>query len=231
MGYYGIDWSYILVLIGLGITFLASARLKSTFEKYTRVRSHTGLTGQEVARRILRANGIMDVQVTRVAGQLTDHYNPMTKTVALSENIYNSTSVAAISVAAHECGHAIQHNRGFLPLNIRSLLVPVANFGSTLSWPLVLMGMILGNGGMFLIQVGILLFTFAVLFQIITLPVEFDASRRAIVQMREQGILPEEEEVGAKKVLFAAALTYVAAATASLLQLARLIFISRRRRN
>ena len=221
------DTTYILVLIGIGLTMLASLKLKSTFSKFSRIRSVSGYTGQEVARMILNANGIYDVNVNPVSGSLTDHYDPASKTVNLSEDIYG---IAAISVAAHECGHAIQHNVGFIPLSFRSLLVPAANFGATLSWPLVLIGLMLGNAGSFLIQIGIILFMCAVLFQIVTLPVEFDASRRAIIELEKNSILPEQERKGAKDVLFAAALTYVAATAASMLQLLRLIILRDRNR-
>lgn len=224
------DTTYILVLIGIGLTMLASLKLKSTFSKFSRIRSVSGYTGQEVARMILNANGIYDVNVNPVSGSLTDHYDPASKTVNLSEDIYGSNSIAAISVAAHECGHAIQHNVGFVPLSFRSLLVPVANFGATLSWPLVVLGLILGNGGSFFIQLGIILFMGAVLFQIVTLPVEFDASRRAIIELEKNSILPEQERKGAKDVLFAAALTYIAATAASMLQLLRLIILRDRNR-
>jgi neutral zinc metallopeptidase family protein len=224
------DTTYILVLIGIGLTMLASLKLKSTFSKFSRIRSVSGYTGQEVARMILNANGIYDVNVNPVSGSLTDHYDPASKTVNLSGDIYGSNSIAAISVAAHECGHAIQHNVGFIPLSFRSLLVPVANFGATLSWPLVLIGLMLGNAGSFLIQIGIILFMCAVLFQVVTLPVEFDASRRAIIELEKNSILPEQERKGAKDVLFAAALTYVAATAASMLQLLRLIILRDRNR-
>ena len=224
------DTTYILVLIGIGLTMLASLKLKSTFSKFSWIRSVSGYTGQEVARMILNANGIYDVNVNPVSGSLTDHYDPASKTVNLSEDIYGSNSIAAISVAAHECGHAIQHNVGFIPLSFRSLLVPAANFGATLSWPLVLIGLMLGNAGSFLIQIGIILFMCAVLFQIVTLPVEFDASRRAIIELEKNSILPEQERKGAKDVLFAAALTYVAATAASMLQLLRLIILRDRNR-
>lgn len=227
---YGFDWTYILVLIGIGLTMLASASLKSTYARYSKIASVSGLTGREVAVRILQANGIYDVSVEPIAGNLTDHYNPATKTVSLSEGIYKSNSIAAIAVAAHECGHAIQDNVGYIPLNLRSALVPVANFGGTLSWPMVLFGIILGQGGFWLINIGIILFMASVLFQIVTLPVEFNASSRALAQLKDFHVIPEEEENAARKVLFAAALTYVAAAAASLLQMLRLIFISRRRR-
>ncbi|MBQ7535512.1 MAG: zinc metallopeptidase [Stomatobaculum sp.] len=229
MYYYGFDPTYILVIIGIVITMWAQAKMKSTFMKYSQVRSQTGMTGQEVARRILMANGIFDVTVEPVAGQLTDHYDPTKKVVKLSEVIYNSGSVAAIGVAAHECGHAIQDNQEYLPLRLRSAIVPVANIGSTLSWPMILIGVVLasmGSGsGYSLISIGILLFSLAVLFQVVTLPVEFDASRRALQQLNVTGILPSGEAAQAKAVLSAAALTYVAAAASSMLQLLRLVIL------
>ncbi|MGP1349276.1 MAG: zinc metallopeptidase [Stomatobaculum sp.] len=232
---YGFDWTYILVLIGVAVTMLASARMKSTFARYAGVRSASGLTGREVAQRILNANGIYDVAVLPVAGRLTDHYNPAKKTVNLSELIYNSTSVAAIGVAAHECGHAIQDNRDYAPLRFRTAFFPAANLGSGLSWPMIIGGLLLARSGAYigytLMSFGILLFSLAVIFQLITLPVEFDASRRALRQLSETGILPCEEEKQARAVLFAAALTYVAAASASLLQLLRLIILFGGRRS
>ena len=211
MYYYGFDPTYILVIIGIVITMWAQAKMKTTFAKYSRVPSRTGMTGQEVARRILMANGILDVSVEAVPGQLTDHYDPRSKVVRLSEVIYNSASVAAIGVAAHECGHAIQDNQEYLPLRLRSAIVPVANIGSTLSWPMILIGIFLWNAGSYigynLVSIGILLFSLAVLFQVVTLPVEFDASRRALQQLNVTGILPSDEEKQARSVLTAAALT------------------------
>lgn len=236
-GYYGLDWTYILVLIGIGITMLASARMNSSFTKYAQIRSSSGLTGREVAERILAANGIYDVAVQPAPGQLTDHYDPSKKIVRLSESIYSSTSVAAIGVAAHECGHAIQDNRSYFPLRFRSAFVPLANLGSRLSWPMILIGLLLAQSGAYLgynlMSWGILLFSLAVIFQLITLPVEFDASRRALIQLSETGILPAGEKRQAREVLTAAALTYVAAAAASLLQLMRLLILfgGRRRRD
>lgn len=236
-GYYGLDCTYILVLIGIGITMLASARMNSSFTKYAQIRSSSGLTGREVAERILAANGIYDVAVQPVPGQLTDHYDPSKKIVRLSESIYSSTSVAAIGVAAHECGHAIQDDRSYFPLRFRSAFVPLANLGSRLSWPMILIGLLLAQSGAYLgynlMSWGILLFSLAVIFQLITLPVEFDASRRALIQLSETGILPAGEKRQAREVLTAAALTYVAAAAASLLQLMRLLILfgGRRRRD
>ena len=229
MYYYGFDPTYILVIIGIIITMWAQGKMKTTFTKYSRVRSMSGMTGQEVARRILMANGIFDVTVEPVAGQLTDHYDPRSKVVKLSEVIYNSTSVAAVGVAAHECGHAIQDNEEYLPLRLRSAIVPVANIGSTLSWPMILIGIFLWSAGSYigysLVAIGILCFSLAVLFQLVTLPVEFDASRRALRQLSVTGILPSEEQQQTRAVLSAAALTYVAAAASSMLQLLRLVIL------
>ena len=223
MFYYYYDWTYLLVLIGVVICMAASGRVNSVFSRYSRVRSHSGMTGKEAAERILRRNGIYDVQVIHIPGNLTDHYNPGKKTLGLSDTVYNSSSVAAIGVAAHECGHAVQHAAGYAPLSIRGALVPVANFGSALSWPLILIGL--------LINLGILLFSAAVLFQIVTLPVEFNASSRAVRVLESSGMLYPEEVGDVKKVLRAAALTYVAGAASMILQFLRLIIIGGRRRN
>ena len=222
-----------MVLIGVVICMLASANVNRTFQKYSRIRSHSGMTGREAAERLLHANGIYDVTVQHVAGNLTDHYDPRNKTLNLSDSTYASTSVAAIGVAAHECGHAVQHANGYAPLKIRGSLVPVANFGSTLAWPLILIGFLIqGNASVLLINLGILLFSAAVLFQIVTLPVEFNASSRALKSLETNGILYTEEVADTRKVLRAAALTYVASAASAILQLLRLILISGgRRRN
>ena len=223
------DSTYILVLIGVVISMMASAKLNSTYQKYSAVRSRCGLTGAEAAQRLLKNQGIYDVTVRRVAGRLTDHYDPRTKTVNLSEAVYGSTSIAAIGVAAHECGHAMQDARGYSPLKIRAAMVPVANLGSTLAWPLILIGLLLGSGGSSLAFIGIILFSMAVLFQIVTLPVEFNASSRAVSLLDSTGILSGEEVGQTGSVLSAAALTYVAAAAASVLQLLRLLMIFNRR--
>ncbi len=227
------DPTYVMVLIGVVICMLASANVNRTFQKYSRIRSHSGMTGREAAERLLHANGIYDVTVQHVAGNLTDHYDPRNKTLNLSDSTYASTSVAAIGVAAHECGHAVQHANGYAPLKIRGSLVPVANFGSTLAWPLILIGFLIqGNASVLLINLGILLFSAAVLFQIVTLPVEFNASSRALKSLETNGILYTEEVADTRKVLRAAALTYVASAASAILQLLRLILISGgRRRN
>ena len=224
-GYYGFDWTVILVLIGVVLSLWAQSRVTSTFNKYSKVRSRTGMTGAEAARRLLASQGIYDVTVQPVSGELTDHFDPKTKTVNLSQSVYNATSVAAIGVAAHECGHAMQHDQGYAPLRFRSALVPVANFGSKISWPLIVLGLVFGGLGSPLVQIGILMFTLAVLFQLVTLPVEFNASGRAVKLLDAQGILAGDEVSGTKKVLSAAALTYVAAAASSILQLLRLIIL------
>lgn len=223
-GYY-MDWTYILVLIGAVLCMAASARVNSTYRKYARVRSMSGMTGEEAARRILYQNGIQDVRVEHVRGSLTDHYDPSAKVLRLSDAVYGSNSVAAIGVAAHECGHAVQHQQGYAPLKFRSTLVPVANIGSRLGLPLIILGVIFGGAGSLLAQVGIWVFSAAVLFQIVTLPVEFNASNRAMAMLSQYGILGQQEVGHVRKVLGAAALTYVAAAASSVLQLLRLLLL------
>lgn len=231
MGYYYWDPTYILVVIGAVICMIASARVKGTFNKYSQLRSMSGMNGAQVAQRVLQAAGIYDVQVRHVSGSLTDHYDPRTKTVNLSDPVYNATSVAALGVAAHECGHAIQHAKSYAPLSIRSALVPIANFGSMLAWPVILIGLLFNtrSSGL-IIDIGILLFSAAVLFQLVTLPVEFDASRRALVMLRTQGILADDKLRYTRRVLKSAALTYVASAAAAILQLLRIILITNGRR-
>lgn len=220
------DSTYILVLIGAVICLIASANVKSTYRRYSQIRSASGMTGAQAAERLLHAAGISDVRVGHVAGDLTDHYNPSNKVLNLSDTVYNSTSVAAIGVAAHECGHAIQHAKGYLPLNLRTAFVPFANIGSALAWPVILVGLFIhSESSQIIINTGILLFSFAVIFQLVTLPVEFNASRRALVQLEQQGILGQEELTHTKKVLGAAALTYVASAATAILQLLRVILL------
>ena len=214
-----------LVLIGVIISLWAQGRVTSTFNRYSRVRSMTGMTGAEAAKRLLNSQGIYDVTVRPVAGNLTDHYDPRTKTVNLSQSVFNSSSVAAIGVAAHECGHAIQDNESYVPLRLRTAIVPAANLGSQLSWPLILIGILIGGFGSPLVEIGILLFSLAVLFQLVTLPVEYNASARAVKLLDSQGILGGQEVDGTRKVLNAAALTYVAAAATSILQLLRLVIL------
>ncbi|MCI8707307.1 MAG: zinc metallopeptidase [Lachnospiraceae bacterium] len=230
-GYY-FDPTYILIIIGAVICLIASARVKTTFHKYNRVRSMSGMTGAQAAERILHSAGIYDVSVQHVSGELTDHYDPRNKTLSLSDSTYGSTSVAAVGVAAHECGHAIQHQQDYAPLSIRSAIVPVANLGSFAAWPLILIGMfITSSTGSLLINIGILCFSLSVLFQLVTLPVEFNASSRAIHMLGQTGILREGELRGTRKVLGAAALTYVAGAAAAILQLLRLLILTNGRRD
>lgn len=232
MFYFYYDWTYILVLIGAVICLAASARVKSVFAQYSRVGSRSGMTGREAAEQILRRNGIYDVQIIHIPGNLTDHYNPGNKTLGLSDTVYNSSSVAAVGVAAHECGHAVQHATGYVPLSVRGALVPVANIGSMAAWPLIIIGLLMnGQTAVMIINLGIFLFSAAVLFQIVTLPVEFNASNRAVKALETSGMLYPDEVDSVKKVLGAAALTYVASAAAMILQLLRLIIIGGRKRN
>lgn len=234
MGHYYYYWdpTYILVVIGAIICMIASAEVKTTFNKYSQYRSYSGMNGAQVAQRVLEAAGIYDVTVRHVSGNLTDHYDPSTKTVNLSDPVYNSYSVAALGVAAHECGHAIQHAKNYAPLSLRSALVPVANFGSMLAWPLILIGLFInGRSSTLIIDLGIVLFSAAVLFQLVTLPVEFDASRRALVMLRTQNILSDDELKNTRKVLKSAAFTYVASAAAAILQLLRIILLVGGRRD
>lgn len=227
--YYWWDPTYILVVIGAIICLIASARVRTTYAKYSKYRSMSGLTGAQAAERILHDAGIYDVQVGHISGNLTDHYNPKTKVLNLSDSVYGSTSVAAIGVAAHECGHAIQHATNYAPLEMRSAIVPAANIGSSLSWPLFLIGLFAGIRP--LVTAGIVLFSLAVLFQLVTLPVEVNASARALKMLQSTGILGADETKGARKVLTAAAMTYVAALAASILQLLRLVILAGGRRD
>ena len=227
IGGYGFGWFYdptfILVIIGMVISMAASAYVKSTFSKYDKISSRNNITGTKAAQYILESQGINNVGVQAIAGDLTDNYNSGNKMLSLSQATAQSTSVAAIGVAAHECGHAVQDAKGYLPLRIRHAIVPVANIGSAVSIPLILIGVLLR--GSFLINLGILAFSLAFIFQLVTLPVEFDASRRALRILADGGLLTEEEVPQARIVLFAAALTYVAAGVATLLQLLRLIIL------
>ena len=225
---YGFYWdsTYYLVLLGVALCAIASWNVSSTYRRFSQVRNSRGMTSQDVAAQILQRSGIYDVRIERVRGNLTDHYSPHEKVLRLSDSVYGSTSVAAIGVAAHECGHAIQHARGYAALKLRSAAVPVANIGSKLSWPIILLGLALGFAD--LARVGVFLFTFVVLFQLITLPVEFNASNRAMRILEDSGMLGGEELRGASKVLRAAALTYVAALFSSVLQLLRLFLLVQR---
>lgn len=222
--FYWWDPTYVLVLIGAVLSMLASAKVNSTFSRYARVKSGTGMTGAMAAQRLLNNAGINDVRIEHVRGKLTDHYDSRTRTLRLSDATYSQTSVAAIGVAAHECGHAIQDNEGYVPLSLRSALVPAANIGSRLGLPIIFLGLLLGSNSL-LITIGIWVFSLAVLFQLVTLPVEFNASSRAVQLLDSTGILYGDEITYTKKVLSAAALTYVAAAAASILQLLRLVIL------
>ena len=225
------DPTYFLVLIGAVLSIMASAKVRSTYSAYARVRSRSGMTGAEAARRILNAQGIYDVSIQHVAGELTDHYDPSAKVLRLSSSVYGSDSVAALGVAAHECGHAVQHARSYRPLQIRTALVPAANLGASIAWPLLIFGLLISGRSSFLIHLGILLFSLSVLFQLVTLPVELNASNRAMRLLEETGILYRDEISGVRRVLSAAALTYVASAAASLLQLLRVILLFGGRRD
>ncbi len=230
---YYYDPTYLLVLIGVVLSLLASAKVKSTFNKYSSVRNARGITGAEAARQVLNGAGIYDVTIEHVSGNLTDHYDPKSKVLRLSDSVYGQTSVAAVGVAAHECGHAIQHAKGYAPLKLRSTLVPAANIGAKIAWPLILVGLLINSqSSWWIIQAGIIAFSLAVLFQIVTLPVEFNASGRAIRILEDTGMMYGDEIKAARKVLSAAALTYVASAASSILQLLRLILlVGGRRRN
>lgn len=225
------DPTYVLIIIGLVLSMAASYMVKSAFAKYSALQSVSGATGAMAAQQILNQSGIYDVRIEHVRGNLTDHYDPRTKTLRLSDSVYASSSVAAISVAAHECGHAIQHHQGYAPLSWRSALVPAANFGSALSWPLIIAGLFLGGAGNIFTTIGILLFTAVVAFHLVTLPVEFNASRRGLAILRNSGMLYGSENDAAAKVLKAAAMTYVASAATMILQLVRLLIIARGRRD
>lgn len=222
----------ILVVPALIFSFWASAKVNSTFKKYSSVRSRRGMTGREAAEAVLRQNGVTGVIVSQISGNLTDHYDPRTNVINLSEKVYNSDSVAAIGVAAHEAGHAVQHAEGYFPIRLRSAIIPLTNIGSKLSMPLFLLGLILSAYGekfLYIAYAGIICFSLCVLFQLVTLPTEFNASRRA-VEAIDGSILDETEAKGAKKVLSAAAMTYVAALAVALMQLLRLLAIAGNRK-
>ena len=225
-GYYGYGFDYLIyILPGLLLALYAQAKINSAYSKYLRVDSNTGLTGSDVARRILDRNGLSNVEINRINGKLTDNFNPETNALYLSDDVYNRSSVASLAIAAHEVGHAIQHASGYIPIKIRAALVPAANIGSQTSMFLIMLGLFFSS---FFLKVGIALFAITVLFQIVTLPVEFDASRRAQKELA-QGILNTEDLKGSKKVLEAAALTYIASTIVAIGQLLRLLALSRRR--
>jgi len=219
-GFY-FDWTYIFVIIGGIISIWASSNVKNTYAKYSKVRNSRGLTGAEAAGQILHGSGLYDVKIEHISGSLTDHYDPKAKILRLSDAVYGSDSIAAVAVAAHECGHAMQHSEGYEPLKIRSAFVPAANFGSKFGIYIVIAGVLVSIQP--LVTIGIVLFSLGLLFQLVTLPVEFNASDRALKTLKETGMLAGEENDSAYKVLRAAALTYVAAAAASFLSLLRLI--------
>lgn len=230
MFWLGLDPTFILIIIGMGISMAASSYVKRTYAKYDQVRSQNGYSGEQAAAYILRDAEIHDVGVQRISGDLTDNYNSHTKMLSLSETVSGSQSVAAIGVAAHECGHAVQDHQSYLPLKIRGAIVPVVNFGSMASMPLIIAGIIFGGNGL-LINLGIMCFALVFLFQVVTLPVEINASRRALTILERGEILTAEELPMARQVLIAAALTYVASAVASLLQLLRLVLLFNNRRD
>ena len=233
MPYFYYDATYFLVILGMLICLIASARVKSVMKRYSTGRNMAGLTGAEAARRILNQEGLYQVQIECLSASEGDHYDPRTNTVRLSYDNYHGASVTAVGVAAHECGHAIQHATEYAPLKFRTALVPVVNIGSQLGMPLIFLGILL-SWNTVLIQIGIWAFSLSLLFQLATLPVEFNASSRAIVKVEEYGLLSHEENQGCKKVLGAAAMTYVAATASAALQLLRLILLfggNRRRRD
>ena len=227
--YYGFDWTYVvLVLPCLILSLWASSKGHSTFKRYSSQFSSRRITGAEAAQRVLSANGVRDVRIDRVSGNLTDHFDPKTNVIRLSDNVFSSTSTAAIGVACHEAGHAVQYSEGYFPIKLRSAIIPITNFGSKLAMPLILLGLLFSYVGSFsytLVYLGIACFGLSLVFQLVTLPVEFNASRRAISAIEQGGILTEEEQKGAKKTLRAAALTYVAATATALAQLLRLIVL------
>ena len=235
--YYGFDWTYVyLVLPCLLLSLWASAHVNSTFKKYSAQHSRRGITGADAAARVLAANGVRGVRIEHISGDLNDHYDPRTNVIRLSDNVYGSTSTAAIGVACHEAGHAVQYAQGYAPIKLRAAIIPLTNFGSKLAMPLILIGLLfssLGRLSNFFIYLGIACFGLSLVFQLVTLPVEFNASRRALDAIAQTGILSEDEQVGARKTLTAAALTYVAATAAALAQLLRLLvlFGNRNRRN
>ena len=228
--FYGFDIYYvILVLPAILLSLWAQARVSSTFKKYQKQISQRRMTGYDAARRILDSNGLSHIKIEHIQGKLTDHYDPRNNIIRLSDGVYNSQSIAAMGVAAHEAGHAVQHSVGYMPIKLRNTVLPVANIGSHLSIPLAFLGFLLGVES--LVSFGIILFGAVVLFQIVTLPVEFNASRRAVDTLFSSGLIAEDEKKGVKKVLGAAALTYVAAALTSLMNLLRLILLFGGRRN
>ena len=235
--YYGFDWTYLVIILPCMILSLwASSNVNNTFKRYSNQFSRRGITGAEAAQRVLRNHGVHNVRVEHISGNLTDHFDPKNNVIRLSDQVYNNTSTAAIGVACHEAGHAVQYAQNYGPIKLRAAIVPVTNLGSKLAMPLILVGILLsflGNFSYTLVYVGIACFSLSVVFQLVTLPVEFNASRRALTAIADGGILAEDELKGAKKTLTAAALTYVAATAVAMAQLLRLLILfgGRGRRN
>lgn len=235
--YYGFDWTYLVIVLPcLLLAMFASSRVNNTFKRYSTQLSARRITGQEAAQRVLQANGITNVRIERITGNLTDHYDPVSNVIRLSDAVYDSISTAAIGVACHEAGHAAQYASNYFPIKIRSAIIPITNFGSKIAMPLILLGIVfstLGNLSYTLVYIGIMCFALSLVFQLITLPVEFNASRRAMQAITDSQILTEQEQYGAKKTLTAAAMTYVAAVAVSAAQLLRLIILfgGRRRKD
>lgn len=227
--YYGFDWTYLVIILPcILLSLWASSNVNNTFKRYSSQFSGRGITGAEAAQRVLRNNGVHNVRIERVSGNLTDHFDPKTNVIRLSDQVYNNTSTAAIGVACHEAGHAVQYAQNYGPIRLRAAIVPMTNLGSKLAMPLILMGVLLsflGNFSYTLVYVGIACFGLSVIFQLITLPVEFNASRRALTAIEEGGILSDDEQRGAKKTLTAAAMTYVAATAVAMAQLLRLLIL------
>lgn len=229
--FYGFDWTYIVFILPcIIITLICQINVKSTFSKYSNIRNSRNMTGAQAAEYVLRQNGVTGVRIEHVAGNLSDHFDPRANVIRLSDSVYNSTSVAAVGVAAHEAGHAVQHAQNYLPNKIRTAILPVARLGSQLSWLLIFLGLLFtAKVGFVLLYIGIILFSASVLFTIATLPVEFNASKRALECIKNSDLLYGDEYTGAKRTLQAAAMTYVASALTAIMQLLRLILIARRR--
>jgi len=232
--YYGFDWTYLIIVLPcILLSLLASTKVNSTFKRYAKQLSSQRITGADAAQRVLRHNGVYGVRIERVSGNLTDHYDPKTNVIRLSDGVYDNTSTAAIGVACHEAGHAVQYAQSYFPIKVRAAIIPITNFGSKLAMPLILIGILLsalGNFSYTLVYIGIACFALSLVFQLVTLPVEFNASRRAMAAIEEAELLTQEERRGARKTLSAAAMTYVAAAAVSFAQLLRLILLFGRRR-
>ena len=231
--FYGFDWTYLVFIVPcIIITLICQVKVQSTFSKYSKIRNSRNITGAQAAEYVLRQNGVTGVRIEHVSGSMTDHFDPRTNVIRLSDTVYNSNSVAAVGVACHEAGHAVQHAEGYLPNKIRSIILPMAKIGSQLSWILILLGLVFtAKVGFVLLYIGIVLFSLSVLFTIATLPVEFNASKRALECIRESDLLYGDEYTGAKRTLQAAAMTYVASALTAIMQLLRLIIIARGRRD